>query len=298
VTDLPVPIDWHDLFGRERSGREWLIEDLWPRGRLLSITAPYKAGKSLLALYLAAHLAAGSDPWTGEPTPPVRVVYLDYEMTEEDVLERVEDMAFGPADLAGLRYFLHPVLPRLDTHEGGRLLLDLAAEHGAEAVIIDTFSRVVESRDYTGHEVRAFFHWTARPLKQRGVALARLDHTSHGSGDRAGGSAAKGADVDVGWVIHPEGADWSSARIEHHGLTRVRWVPPRIDLVRSEEPLRYRRPERTWPDDTEEVAARLDLLGVPLDTTANAALARLREQGVGARRAVVLAAIRYRRERP
>ena len=88
---------------------------------------------------------------------PVVVVYLDLEMTEDDLLDRVEDMGFGP-DLANLRYFLRPDLPLLDTPEGGRALLDA---HQPAALVIDTFGRVIGGEDFTGADVRDFYRWSA-----------------------------------------------------------------------------------------------------------------------------------------
>lgn len=291
---LPSPLDWHELFAKDRGEADWLVEDLWPRGRSISLTAPRKAGKSLLMLYLAACLAKGRCPWTGRAVDPVRVVYLDFEMTEDDVLERLEDMGFGPADLHNLRYFLQPRLPMLDTAEGGRMLLALIIEHEAQAMTIDTFSRVVTTKDNTGQEVNAFYRWSAQHVKSRGCAIGRLDHTGHENHHRATGSAAKGTDVDVGWVIHP--GDGGGLRLEHHGLTRVRWVPDKIDLTMTEDPLAFRRAMRTWMPGVAEAALLLDRLDVPLGASANQAMKALSDAGEGRRKQVVLQAVSYRRD--
>ena len=92
-----------------------------------------KARKSLLMLYLASCLAVGRCPWTERPTDPVVVAYLDLEMTEDDLLERVEDMGLAPDQLGNLRYFLRPDLHRLDTPEGGKALLALLDEPARRA---------------------------------------------------------------------------------------------------------------------------------------------------------------------
>ncbi len=262
---------------------------------MISLTAERKHRKSLLMLYLAACLAIGRCPWTGRPVQPVVVVYLDLQMTEEDLLERVEDMGLGPDDLARVRYFLHPTLPLLDTREGGRALLDLLELHQPAALVIDTFSRVISGQDYTGADVREFYRWSAMHVKARGISLARLDHAGHTTKDRASGSSAKGADVDIGWVIHT--GDAGAMRLRHHGLSRIGWVPEHLDLVMMEEPLAFRRAVRTWPSGTADAAADLDALGLPFGVGGNAAQKALRDAGKGRNRSVVLAAVAYRNHR-
>lgn len=293
---LPQPVDWGELFARTRSDEDWLVPKLWPRGRMVSLSAPAKARKSLLMLHLSACLAAGRDPWTGAPRDPRRVVYLDFEMTEDDIVERLDDMDLGPADLGNLRYFLHPELPRLDTPEGGKLLLAVLDEHQADALVIDTFSRVVSTVDWGGNEIREFYRWSAMHVKARGTSVARLDHVGHTERNRAAGSHAKGTDVDVGWVIHPGDAD--TLKLEHHGLTRVRWVPDHVDLVMTDDPLTFRLAAGTvWLPGTSDLAADIDALGLPLDASSREAQDALRQAGKGRKMAAIREAVKYRRER-
>ena len=131
-------------------------------------------------------------------------------------------------------------------------------------------------------------------MKARGISVARLDHTGHTVNDRAKGTADKGADVDVGWVIHL--GDGASMRLEHHGLARINWVPDHLDLTWTEDPLAFRRALRTWPAGTADAAKDLDDLGLPLDVSGNAAQKALTAAGKGRNRLVVLAAVAYRRE--
>jgi hypothetical protein len=291
---LPEQVDWAELFARDRSRDDWLVTDLWPRGRQISLTAPRKERKSLLMLYLAACLAIGRDPWTRRPVDPLSVCYLDFEMTEDDLLERIEDMEFDAAELDGLHYFLRPDMPMLDQPEGGKMLLEVIDAHHAEAVIIDTFSRVISTRDYTGHEVREFYRWSAQHVKARGVSLARLDHTGHSVTDRASGSSAKGADVDVGWVIHR--GDEQSMMLEHHGLSRLGWVADHLGLTIHDDPLRFGRVAKMWIAGVTECVEEINKLHLPVDVSANAAFMALKDAKQGRRRAVVLQAVAYRKE--
>ena len=68
-----------------------------------------------------------------------------------------------------------------------------------------------------------------------------------------------------------------------------------VELTRDDDPLGYRTTAgRSWPEGTAECAADLDRLGLPVDIGVNAAAAALRDGGVGRRKAVVAAAVKYR----
>ena len=109
-------IDWPDFWAKDRNTEDWLIEPILATGRSHALFAPGGTGKSLLALWLAADA-------TGQPSqhPARNVLYLDYEMTEDDLSERLESMGYGPdTDLHTSLYALLPSLPGLDQREGGK----------------------------------------------------------------------------------------------------------------------------------------------------------------------------------
>ena len=90
--------------------------------------------------------------------------------------------------------------------------------------------------------------------------------------------------------LHP--GENSSLRLEHHGLTRINWVPDHLDLTFNEDPLTFRWALRVWPPGTADAANVLDDLGLPHDVSGNAAFRALKAVGKGRNRAVVLAAWR------
>lgn len=286
----PSFVDWGTFWDRDRNDADWVFADVLARGRGHSLYAGHKTGKSLLMLHIAAVVAqqAGNV-----------VVYLDYEMTEDDLHERLVDMGYGPhSDLSRLRYALLPSLPALDLPEGGRALGDLLDAVQVEypdhhpVVIIDTTGRAVQGDENSADTIRSFYRWTGLGLKQRGATWARLDHAGKDSTKGQRGSSAKGDDVDVVWRVERTDEGLNLRR----DATRMSWVPERVMFHRSEDPLRYTQVVAAWPAGTGDCAADLDRLGLPLDTTSTAALAALREAGVPRRKAVVLAALRHRKE--
>lgn len=292
----PWPIDWPEFWTGEHEEADWLCPSVWPRGRQVTMWATHKTGKSLLTLDIAAAYATGR-PMLGQAAVPVGdVVYLDLEMTQADVFERLTDLGYSAADdLGRLHYYLLPWLPPLDSIEGGRELARLVDLHGAAAVVIDTLARVVEGDENEAKTYTAFYRNTGLLLKQRGVSLLRLDHGGKDPTKGPRGSSAKGDDVDVVWRLDSRDAGHLLLRRER---SRVSWVPESVPLLRHEEPLRHviEYGNTTYPDGTAAVAKMLAGLGLPLDVPVQRAMAALHDAGQGRRKQLVAAALRMRRE--
>jgi hypothetical protein len=290
-TPAGVFIDWPTFWARDHEEAEWVYPDVLARGRGHALYAAHKAGKSLLMLFLAVQLATGKDRNA--------VLYLDYEMTEADIFDRLEDMGHGPgSDLSRLRYALLPTLPPLDTVTGADALMVLVdgvqgdfPDHHL-VVIIDTISRAVCGEENSADTFRDFYSHTGIRLKRRGVTWARLDHGGKDISAGQRGSSAKGDDVDLAWKLVQTQGGVSL----HRELARMPWVPQRVNLGLFEDPLRYAPITDDWPAGTGETANLLDRLSVPLDASSRTASAALKSVNEGRRRQVVVAALRWRRE--
>lgn len=281
-------IDWSTFWERDRTEADWLLEPVLARGRGHSIYAPHKQGKSLFTLWVVLQLIRAG----------VVVIYCDFEMTEDDVWERLVDMGCGPdTDLSRLRYWLLPVLSPLDTAKGATQLLGVIDEVQADfpdehvAVILDTTSRAVEGPENDADTYQAFYSYTGMALKRRGITYARLDHAGKKLEKGQRGSSAKGDDVDLVWELT---RNQDGITLKRH-LTRIRWAPEKVLFTMTEDPLDYVRAEEAWPAGTAECAAELDALGVPEDTTVRDAQAALKAAEKGARREIVGAAVRWRK---
>jgi len=287
-----TPEDWDALFSHEPHS-EWLVEDIWPMGRSVHLHAQRKTGKSLLALWMAANIAIGRNPFTGESQEPKKVGYYDHEMTEDDLLERVQDMGFTPETLKNLNYYLHPPVPALDTPEGGKALLENAIAHDEQVIVIDTMARVTEGDENSNDTYIRFYRYTGAPLKASGISLLRLDHEGH-EGGRSRGASAKADDVDVVWQL----------RTVENGLqfirkaARISWVPESVTVKMNVEPLAFTRTKGSWPEGTKDKADELDALEAPLDISRRKAAQMLKDKGyVVGNTQTLNAALKYRRER-
>ncbi len=285
-------IDWPAFWDHEHSDAEWVYQDVLARGRGHALYATHKAGKSLLMLAIAADLATGKEP--------VVVVYLDYEMTEADLFDRLEDMGYGEkTDFSRLRYALLPTLPPLDTAEGSKALCAMVDGVQAEwpdhhlVCIIDTISRAVKGEENSADTFRDFYSHTGISLKRRGITWCRLDHGGKTAEQGQRGSSGKGDDVDVVWKLQ---ATQNGIKL-HRDLARMSWVMPNVTFGQFDCPLHYVRLADDWPEGTGELANILDRLELPIDVTTRQAQKALQSIDEGRRRGVIVAAIRWRKER-
>lgn len=291
----PIPIDWAEFWGREHIGEDWLVHPILPRGRQVALWARHKTGKSLLTLEVAAALATGRPCLSQGGGEPVDVIYLDMEMTEDDLHERLTDLGYGPEDdLSRLHYYLLPSLPPLDKAEGGHAVVGLAIRHQAKALVIDTMARVVAGDENEADTYRAFYRHTGLELKALGVSVLRLDHGGKDPTKGQRGSSGKGDDVDVVWQLRAVDAGLELVR----DVSRMSWVPDKVALLRATEPhLRHTVISGgLWPAGTAQVASEMQGLGITSQMTQREALDLYRASGREGKTDVLRAAWRYLRE--
>jgi hypothetical protein len=300
-TDLDNPlapylINWTEFWDAEQDQDEWLLEPLFAKRRAHALYAGAKTGKSYLILAACAALATGR-PFLNYPGgEPINVLYVDMEMTMEDLRDRLSEFGYGPDDdLTHLHYALLPSLPPLDTHEGGQELLEAALSVGAQFVIIDTTSRVISGGENDSDTMRAFYRHTGLPLKQNAIGWMRLDHSGKDSTKGQRGSSSKNDDVDV--VIRLERTAAGQKLTATH--RRMSWFPEITDIEVKDQAgtMRFVTGAASWPEGTKEVADILNQLGAPLDISVNKSIELMRTECGGARkRATMKAAIKYRQQ--
>jgi hypothetical protein len=273
---------------------DFLIAPLIAAGRGHSLYAPAKGGKSLFVLYAVACAATGRPVLDHPGGEPVRVVYVDMEMTATDVRERLCDMGFGPDDdLTGLVYYSLPSLPPLDTPLGGAELVELAQHHRADLVVIDTLSRVMAGAENENDTAQNFARFTGTPLKAAGIAALRIDHAGKDIDRGQRGGSAKNDDVDVVWRYTPKDRGRFELKATHK---RMSWVPEFVAIEQTTEPLAYRIVSDSWPAGTQGVVDMLNELGVPATAGRQKAAEALKAAGHPTPRTEVMAAaVRFRK---
>lgn len=298
AVELYPQLDWTDVFSRDPTEHQWLVEPVLPAGRSVNWYSDMRAGKSLLALYIAAGLATGRAVFERPAGDPVHVLYIDQEMTVDDVQERLEEMGFGPDDLAHLHYLQQTLIPPFDTPDGGDALADLAKFYGAELVVIDTMAESVKGEENSADTYRWFSMFTGRALKAAGITLLLLDHQGRDATHGPRGSTAKKGYVDI--VAHLVKARDERSVTLTAKYRRQSWVPQSLTvaLEAGDGILRYKLESLGYPAGTLGIARDLDALDVPLDASVRTAQNVLRKAKKGKRQELINAALKYRRIRP
>jgi hypothetical protein len=284
-------VDWDTFWIREPRVEEWGAWPLLPLGRGVSLYAPAKAGKSTIVLSVFLSAVTGLKVF-GQPNPgrPRRTLYLDFEMTEDDLYERLVEMGCGPhVDLSLMDYVSLPSLPPLDTAAGAKELLEAVQDFGSEQVIIDTFGRATEGDENENDTARRFYNHTGVALKRLKVGFLRTDHAGKDVSKGQRGGSAKNDDVDIVWEL---------SRTEKGALLkrthqRLSWGPSVINLDRHESDdgnVTWTMAAGSWPKGCSDVAKQMDDLGLPLDVTRAGA----RKAGIKGQNELISAAIRWR----
>lgn len=232
-------ISWDELLSSTPDlEARWLIPDLIAKGRNHAIIAGAGAGKSELLLWAISRAARGIGIYD-EPIEPVRTLYLDWEMGQDDLRERMQAFGYTPgADLDNLIYLQPPEIGELDQRPRGdewpgSQLVTYAQDVAADLVVIDTFSRSVAGEENSNDTTRDFYRYTGQLLKTAEIAQVRLDHIGHGDPKRARGGSAKNADIDVSMILTSDKRE-NLTTIER-GKARMSWWPELVRFSRISE---------------------------------------------------------------
>ncbi|CAB4173421.1 Prim_Pol domain containing protein [uncultured Caudovirales phage] len=270
---LDMLVDWKTFWTQEHIVEDWIAKPLIARARQTALFAGAKTGKSWLTLNVVAALATGKPILGHPPQTQVHCLYLDYEMVEADLYERLEQFGYTEDDdLSHLHYALIPSLPPLNTAEGASAMMRLCELTKAEVVVIDTTGRAIEGEENSADSYREFARTTGLALKRAGIACVRTDHAGKDGGKKHGqrGSSAKNDDVDI--VYRLDKTDDGLMLVRTH--TRISWVPDKVDLIVEDiddiTTIRQRtRTTKGWTTQEIDLAKHLDTLGIPKNAGVN-----------------------------
>ena len=220
---------------------QWLIEPIIPAGKSAALYAAGKTGKSLLVLDLVTAAASGRPILGGPPLEtPIHVLYVDQEMTKDDLTERLHSLGYAQRDPILKEHFHYSQLypwPPFDTKAGGDELLALARDVGAQLVVIDTLIRTVSGEENSADTIKNFYHHTAQPLKAAGIALLRIDHAGKDLTRGQRGTSAKRDDVDVVWLLKKTtGSLPDKTMLTLVSTSRSNWIQEDIHITRNDGP--------------------------------------------------------------
>ena len=289
ITRQYIPVNWAIAFKEQPEDVRWLVPDFIEEGTLNAIYSAPGVGKSLLALEVAVEIVRSGKT----------VLYVDQENRISDTVDRLSSFGVRPEELDKLLLYSFPSMPPLDTPDGGTHLVALAEASKCSLIILDTLSRMVEGAENESDTYLSLYRNTLAPLKGRGIASLRLDHSGKNEKSGQRGSSSKSGDVDCIYHLRRDGENFFSLECEK---SRSGHVPygQLINLTREYDPLRHQWNVRVdIPLSAfEGVMRRMDSLAIPTAWGRDRVRKTLKDNGVaGVRNDALQAAILERRNR-
>lgn len=154
----------------EPSPQEYIVEDLLPKNHIAIAYGDGGNCKTYTAMGLAACVAQGV-PFCGQSTKKTNVLYLDWELNEDDHLRRAYAVARGQAlekppegiFYASANATLYALMPSIQ---------QMIVEKGIELVVIDSMGLAAGVDTESAKEIIGLFS----KLKTLGVTILALDH--------------------------------------------------------------------------------------------------------------------------
>lgn len=290
IVKANLPIDWYGLLSRPPGEPDWLLKPFIARGKIISLYSKPKAGKSLVLLNLL-HRALTGTHLDGSPAIPSTILYLDHENDDDDLHERLHAMGGEAQDLDNLVYLQFPEISPLDTKQGGVQLTALVEFYKPDLVVLDTVSRFIDGTENDATTWLNLYNHTLVKLKQRGVAVLRLDHTGRDEAKGARGSSAKTSDVDAAWSLKYDKE--KNTRTLTRDSVRNAKGPDVLELRVELNPLNHLLIERML-DPVERLVWELDRLQIDPSKGRDTVRAELASHGVKASNGPLSSALKIR----
>ena len=166
---------------------EDIVAGIWPTKARLILSAPAKLGKTRFMLGMALAIATGKDAMGFTIAKPRRVLYVQAELSERSLQERLKKMlAAFPADEKLVREnLLFCNDPRLKlTRADAVLAIREAVElHRPEVNVFDPLYKFNTGSEDRVQDMTAFFDPLDALIYDFGVAVALFHHHGKGSGE-------------------------------------------------------------------------------------------------------------------
>jgi hypothetical protein len=157
----------------------WLIKEILPKGILVFISAPAKAGKTTLALHLAICLTTGR-PFLGEysirRSRRVKVLYISLEDHMGETKVKVKNMLNGRRFP---KYFLLLNANSINLPDDfGKINADIENSK-ADVVVFDTLRRSHTSDENSSSDMSPILNGLRKIVRERKITVIIIHHTGH-----------------------------------------------------------------------------------------------------------------------
>ena len=248
-----------DILARPVVQPEWIVTDFIAakgnghrafKGELI---AKSKQHKTFFALQFSLHLATGRDFLGFEIPKPRKVLYINNELTDTFLNERLQRQCAGlRIDLADSKIsnllIASPTAPYgvRASDETEREFIEWIKEAGVEIVIFDPVYKMLQpgEEENSGIGIGGLLRFRDRIVTESNAAVLYVHHDGKSQTDgrditdRGSGSGFLGRDYDFRLTLDPH-ADGDASHAVLNGSCRARKSPPDVTIVFDEETLTF-----------------------------------------------------------
>jgi RecA-family ATPase len=162
---------------RKPAPREWIVQNLLPKGHSSAFYGAGGVAKSMLALHLALTVAdEDRNHWMGRAAKHVPVLYLDFELDADEQHRRALELTAGMSfeDIPGDFYYLNGA--SFSPLEAFLAAADEIRRLGAGLVVVDSVGFALAGDSEASKDVMAFHRNCVQPLKTAGATPLLIDH--------------------------------------------------------------------------------------------------------------------------
>ena len=133
------------------------------------------SAKSMLVMHMGQCVARGKE-WLGFDTVKTRVLYLDFELDEEEQSRRAYQVAAGDGYTEPPEGFFYLSGAGYPTRAMFEHALNVCSESGIGMVIVDSLGYALEGDAEASRDVLKFFREVEGAFRQAGITLLIVDH--------------------------------------------------------------------------------------------------------------------------
>lgn len=245
-TKLHLAQDLWEFIGQEDAPYDWVVPGLLERGDRLIWTGFEGLGKSMMVRQLAVTAAAGLDPFKFTPNPPVNVLVIDCENSEQQGRRRFRPLAAASIKSGrrvpdgGLRLIHRPEGIDLTRDDDAAWLLERVTAHRPDLLMIGPFYRLHAANINEEGPARRTVAVLDAARAKANCALVVEAHAGHGEHGANRSVRPLGSSLllrwpEFGYGIKPIAGSDSSGKVKHVKV----------------EPWRGDRDNRDWPTQLE-----------------------------------------------
>ena len=251
----------------------WLVKGILPPDTLAMLFGDPQAGKSLLAVEWACHIAMGK-PWLGKRVTQGPVIIIAGE-GHHGIRRRLKGWAGAhdcEADLAAAKLFVSRTGTRMiDPAAFQEVIAEIdavKAVHGDPAlVLVDTLHRNLGGVENDEQDIGLYVRALDTLRERYGTTILTVHHSGHTDKGRGRGSSALGGDHDV---IYAFSTDLNGTRTLTPTKTKDLEPPPPLSFALKQVVLPWR--DEDGDNLTTVILEPVDVVAAPRQRTAPASV--------------------------